>query len=72
METSEVKNTIKKNQKRDVGWCAKKYTNEDLKVKVNIPIKFHLFTIYSEDVGMGLCIFTFTFRSSLVLKHKFS
>ena len=43
----------------------KSNTNKDLKVKVNIQSLIHpyIFSQYSEDVGMVLCIFTLTFRS---------
>ena len=55
-------------------------TNKDLKVKVNIQSLIHpyIFSQYSEDVGMVLCIFTLTFRSLFVILfgmpslHRFS
>jgi len=40
-------------------------TRENLKV-IQSFIHPYIFLQYSEDVGKGLCIFTFTFRSSLV------
>ena len=55
-------------------------TNKDIKVKVNIQSLIHpyIFSQYSEDVGMVLCIFTLTFRSLFVILfgmpslHRFS
>ena len=54
--------------KRDVGMVCQKYTNKggyksDGKHTKPCP---YIFLHYSEDVGTGLCIFTFTFISSLV------
>ena len=43
-------------------------TREDLQVEINIQCFIHpyIFSQHSEDVGMRLCVYTFTFKFSLV------
>ena len=52
--------------KRDVGMVCQKYmsTQQGNEGKYTKLIHPYIFSHYSEDAEMGLCVFTFTFRSS--------